>query len=290
MKDFVIYTDSTADLSLELIEEMGIKIVPFEFTIREKAYLDYPDRRELSIKDFYNLVREGHQATTSLVNVERFLEIFEPELQAGNDVLYIVFSSGLTGSVSCAMTAMQILNEKYPDNKFIVIDSLAASMGQGLLAYLAVQQKRSGKSMEEVAAWVEDNRNNLCHWFTVDDLGHLRRGGRVSAAAAILGSMLNIKPVLHVDNEGHLIPMQKVRGRQASLLALADKIGKTAIDPQNQTIFISHGDCLEDCKWLASEIKRQYGVKQIYLNYIGPVIGAHAGPGTVALFFYGSAK
>lgn len=290
MKDYIVYTDSTADLSTQLIQDLDVKIVPFEFTIDGKTYYDYPDRREIGIKDFYRFIREGKQAITSLVNVERFIEIFEPELKAQNDVLYIIFSSGLTGSVNCAVTAAEMLNEKYPDNKLVIVDSLAASMGQGLLVYLAVEQKRKGLSIDEVAAWVEDTRDHLCHWFTVDDLQHLRRGGRVSAAAALFGSMLNIKPVLHVDNDGHLIAMSKVRGRKAALNALTEMLTKTGINVKDQTIFISHGDCEDECKMLAADIKKTFGVQQIFINYIGPVIGAHSGPGTMALFFVGVEK
>ena len=177
------------------------------------------------------------------------------------------------------------LAEQYPERKVVTVDTLAASMGEGLLVYLAVQQKKQGKSLEEVAKWVEDNRLKLSHWFTVDDLNHLKRGGRVSGAAAFFGTMLNIKPVLHVDDEGHLIPMEKVRGRRQSLDALVDHMAKTGIDNAHQTVFISHGDCQSDVEYVADQIRRRFGTKDIHTNYIGPVIGTHSGPGTVALFF-----
>lgn len=290
MKDYIIYTDSTADLSPQLVDMLGIMVIPFEFTIDGKSYFDYPDQRELDAKEFYDMLRGGKSATTSLVNVDRYKTIFEPELAAGREILYIAFSSGLTGSVACAITAAEELNEKYPDGKLVVVDSLAASMGQGLLVFNAVQKKKEGLDIDALAAWVTDNRNKLAHWFTVDDLGHLRRGGRVSAAAAVLGGMLGIKPVLHVDNEGHLIPVSKVRGRRSSLEALVDRIGKTGTNLKEQTIFISHGDSLEDCRWVEQQIKKRFGVKDSYINFIGPVIGAHSGPGTIALFFTASEK
>lgn len=290
MKDFIVYTDSTTDLSPELIDELDVKIIPLEFNIDDRTFLDYPDRRELGIKEFYNLICAGKQATTSLINQWRYIEIFEPELNAGKDILYIAFSSGLSGSAGCAFEATNLLKEKYPNNKLIIVDSLAASMGEGLLVYLAVQQKRDGLSIEQTAKWVEDNRNNIAHWFTVDDLNHLRRGGRVSATAAFLGSMLNIKPVLHVDNSGKLIPVSKVRGRSSALQALIQKMEETGVDLKNQVVFISHGDCKEECENFAQEIKKKYNVKKIYMNEIGPVIGTHSGPRTIALFFMAKEK
>lgn len=289
MKDYIIYTDSTADLSPQLIEMLGVKVIPFEFSIDDKTYLNYPDERELGTKGFYNLLREGKSATTSLVNVDRYVATFEPELAAGADALYIGFSSGLSGSVGCAVTAAEDLNKRY-DAQLYVADSLGASMGQGLLVHNAVLQKRAGMGAKELAAWVTDNRNKLAHWFTVDDLGHLRRGGRVSAAAAVLGSMLNIKPVLHVDGDGHLIPMSKVRGRRASLEALLEQMEKTGVDLKDQTVFVSHGDAEEDCRWVEQQVRKRFGVKDTYINYIGPVIGAHSGPGTIALFFMAQGK
>jgi len=290
MKDFIVYTDSTTDLSPQLIDELGVKIIPLEFNIDDRTFLDYPDRRELGIKEFYDMVRDGKQATTSLINQWRYVEIFEPELKSGKDILYIAFSSGLSGSVGFAFETAEILTKKYPDRKLIVVDSLAASMGEGLLVYLAVEQKRSGLSIEQTAKWVEDNRNTIAHWFTVDDLKHLRRGGRLSATAAFLGSMLNIKPVLHVDNDGKLIPISKVRGRNLALQTLIQKLEEAGVDLKNQVIFISHGDCEQECREMAREIEEKYGVKKVFINEIGPVIGAHAGPRTIALFFVAKEK
>ena len=290
MADYLIYTDSTTDLTPELAARAGVEIIPMEFTINDTTYRNFPDNRDLDPHEFYEYLRAGKGATTSLINVDRYLSIFEPVLQAGNDVLYIAFSSGLSGSYNCAAIAVEDLAKKYPERTIIAVDSRAASMGEGLLVYNAAMQREKGLSIEELAKWVENNRNNLCHWFTVDSLDHLHRGGRVSATAAFFGGMLNIKPVLHVDDEGHLVPMQKVRGRKASLDALLSEMEKTVVDPASQTVFVSHGDSAEDCSYVVEQVKTRFGVKEVYTGYIGPVIGAHSGPGTIALFFMGSHK
>lgn len=290
MSDYIIVTDSNADLTPELVEALDITLIPMEFQIDEKIYYNHPDGREMGFSDFYNLLRQGKVATTAQINFIRYTEIFEPILKAGKDLLYICFSSGLSGSYNSALAAAQGLRESYPDRKIVVTDSLSASMGEGLLVYLAVQEKKKGKAIEEVEQWLMDNRCKLCHWFTVDDLNHLKRGGRVSAASAFVGTMLNIKPVLHVDNEGHLIPMEKVRGRRKSLDALVEHMAQTAIDPQKQVIFVSHGDCPEDAAYVAGQVKERFGVQELYINFIGPVIGSHSGPGTVALFFLGTER
>ena len=182
------------------------------------------------------------------------------------------------------------LREKYPDRTILVVDSLAASMGEGLLLYYAQTHKEAGMTIQENAKWLEDNKLHLCHWFTVDDLNHLKRGGRINAATALFGTMLSIKPVLHVDDTGHLVPVSKTRGRKASLLALVDRMAESAVDPAGQTIFISHGDCEADAEFVADEVRRRFGVQDIYINYVGPVIGNHSGPGTLALFFLGSRR
>lgn len=290
MSDFLIYTDSTADLPPELVAETGVKVIPLEFNMDGRAYLNYPDNRDLDPHAFYESLRAGSVATTSLINVERYISIFEPELKAGHDLLYICFSSGLSGSFNCSKLAAEELSEKYPARRIRTVDSRAASMGEGLLVYNAVQQKKKGLDIDGVLRWVEDNRDHLCHWFTVDDLDFLKRGGRVSATAAFFGGMLNIKPVLHVDDEGHLIPMSKVRGRKASLEGLLTEMEKTAIDPAAQVIFVSHGDATEDCQYVVDAVRERFGVQKIYTNFIGPVIGAHSGPGTMALFFLGEHK
>jgi len=288
MNDYVIITDSTTDLTPEMIADLGLTIVPLEFTIDDQRHLD--DGRDIDSKQFYAMLRAGKMSVTGQVTTARFAEAFEPFLQDGHDILCIAFSSGLSGTCSSAHVAAQELAEKYPDRKIIAVDSLAASLGEGLLVYHAVMQKRAGLSIEELRIWVEENRNHLCHWFTVDDLYHLKRGGRVSPAAALFGTMLGIKPVLHVDDEGHLIPVEKVRGRKQSLDALVKHMIDTVIDPESQMVFISHGDCLEDAQYVADEVRSKMNVKDVAINFVGPVIGAHSGPGTIALFFLGTHK
>lgn len=290
MDNFAIVTDSSCDLSAPMAEELELSVLPLSFSIGGKEYLNYLDGREMPLSDFYAHLRAGELSTTAAVNVESFISVTEPLLQQGKDVLNIAFSSGLSNTCNAAQMACRELAEKYPERKVYCVDTLSASLGQGMLVYYAVQQKRAGKSIEEVRDWLEQNKLHLCHWFTVDDLNHLKRGGRISAATALIGSMLNIKPVLHVDDEGHLISMGKARGRRASLDALADHMEQTAIDPQEQVVFISHGDSPEDAEYLAAEVKRRMGVKEVIANTIGPVIGSHSGPGTMALFFLGKQR
>lgn len=285
MSDYRILTDSTTDLSPELIREMDVDVIPLYFTVDGQTYQNDPVGKDMSFSAFYDKLRAGAQSSTTQITPERFREIVEPLLQQGTDVLYLAFSSGLSGTYNASRLMFEELAEQYPQRKVVTVDTLAASMGEGLLVYLAAQQKKQGKSLEEVAQWVTDNRLKLSHWFTVDDLNHLKRGGRVSGAAAFFGTMLNIKPVLHVDDEGHLIPMEKVRGRRQSLDALVDHMAKTGIDNAHQTVFISHGDCQADVEYVADQIRSRFGTKDIHINYIGPVIGTHSGPGTVALFF-----
>jgi len=277
-------------MSQDLVQDLGLEVLPLTFLIGEKSYCNYPDNRDMEPKEFYNHIRNGAMPTTSAVNMSQYVEKLEPILQAGKDVLVLAFSSGLSATCQSAMLAAEELKERYPERKVYAVDTLCASLGQGLLVWHAAQRKKAGGTIEEVRDWVEENKLHLCHWFTVDDLMHLKRGGRVSAATAVVGTMLQIKPVLHVDNEGHLINMSKARGRRASLDALVAKVGETAIDPAAQTMFISHSDCLEDAQYVADQIKAKYGTKEIILNYIGPVIGAHTGVGCVALFFLGTKR
>lgn len=290
MSGYQIITDSNTDLTPALVEELDVHVIPMEYTLGGTTYLQYPDERELPTKEVYERLSAGEVATTNQINSLTFTETFEPYLQKGLDILYIGFSSGLSGTYNCSRLVAQELAEKYPDRKILVADSLAASMGEGLLVYNAVQQKNAGLSIDELYQWVMDNRNRLAHWFTVDDLNFLKRGGRVSGAAAMFGTMLGIKPVLHVDDEGHLIPVEKIRGRRQSLNALVDHMAKTVECPEEQTVFISHGNALEDAEYVAEQVKSRFHVKNTYINYIGPVIGSHSGPGTIALFFLGKSK
>lgn len=290
MENYVIFTDSTVDMTPEMIKELDINMVCLKYKIGNDEYVNYPDHRDLDIKTFYQRLRDGETASTAQVTPNDFKEAFVPILEQGQKILYIAFSSGLSGTCDSARMITQELSEKYGENCVVVVDSLAASMGEGLLVYNAVMKKREGLSLTELAKWVEDNRDNLCHWFTVDDLHHLKRGGRVSTTAAVLGSMLNIKPVLCVDKAGHLIPNKKVRGRRQALDELVKKMEAGVTNPSEQVIFISHGDAQEDAEYVAQSVKEKFSPKAVYLNYIGPVIGAHSGPGTIALFYMGANK
>jgi DegV family protein with EDD domain len=246
-----------------------------------------PDSVDAGIKEFYDGLRAGEVATTSAVNPDGWSAVIEAAFKAGQDALILAFSSGLSVTCHSVRIAAEELSEKYPESKFLVVDTLCASLGQGLLVYHAAAQKKAGKTIEEVRDWAEVNKFNLCHWFTVNDLMHLKRGGRVSTATALVGTMLSIKPVMHVDNEGHLTKVTTARGRKASLLALVDQMEKTVTDPANQVVFISHGDCLEDAQFVADEVTKRFGTQEFRFNYVGPDIGAHPGPGVVALFFLG---
>ena len=290
MSEFVLMTDSSADLSQEMVQELGVTVLPLSFTIQGKTYRNYPDNREMDLPLFYDMLRAGELATTSAVNVAEYTQAVEPILQEGKDVLILAFSSGLSSTYQASVLAAGELREKYPDRKIYTVDTLCASLGQGLLVYLAVQEQRKGRSIEEVRDWAESTKLNLCHQFTVDDLHFLKRGGRISATTAVVGSMLQIKPVLHVDNEGHLINIGKARGRQASLKALVDKMEKTVTEEGRKTVFISHGDCRKDAVTVADMVRERFGTQDIRINYVGPVIGAHSGPGTLALFYLGTER
>ena len=287
MANFVIVSESTTDLSPDMIKEMDITVLPLHYRIGEDTFADKAGEG-LPSKEFYDRLREGGSATTTQVNPAVFEEEFEKILKAGKDVLYIGFSSGLSGTYNSSLIAKESLADKYPDRKIICIDTLAASMGEGLYVWYAANMRDEGKSIEEVYEILESNKLNLCMWFTVDDLNHLKRGGRVSPTVAFVGTLLGIKPVLHVDDDGHLINVSKVRGRKAALDALVTKFKTTALKPE-QTVFISHADCIDDAEYVRDEILKA-GATDVKISNIGPVIGAHAGPGTVALFFMGSER
>lgn len=290
MKSYVIVTDSTADLPAEMVASLGVKVAPLGFSFGDEHYLNYPDHRDLGIKEFYARLRNGEISTTTLVNAATFTEYFEPILESGEDILYIGFSSELSGTYSSGLVAAKELKEKYPDAKIECVDTLSASVGEGLLVYHAVMQKRAGKSLEEVKQWLLDNRLKVCQWITVDDLNHLKRGGRISTVSATLGSALGVKPLIHMDNEGRLIPMEKVRGRKKAIQALLDHMETSIVNPEDQMVFISHGDCPEDAEMLASMIKEKLKVKDVFCGYMGPVIGAHTGHGALAVFYMGSER
>ena len=290
MRDFVIMTDSCCDLADEMARELGIVVVPLSLEMGGQTYRNWLDGREIGFKEFYKLAREGKDLKTSAVNTAAFEEKMRKILDEGKDLLYIGFSTGLSTTYNSGESAARELREKYPDRKIYTVDTLAASLGQGMITYYAAKKKEEGATIEEVRDFVESEKLHMCHWFTVDDLNYLKRGGRISAATAAVGTMLSIKPVMHMDNEGHLVAVGKARGRKASLKALADSMEATMLPGRNETIFISHGDSLEDAEYLANLVRERTGVQDIVINYVGPVIGAHAGPGTIALFFWGSER
>lgn len=290
MCEFVLMTDSCCDMTAGMAEELGLEVVPLSLEMGGQVYRNWLDGREIAFETFYNRIRAGETATTAAVNVGAFQERMRAVLCAGKDVLCINFSSALSTTYQSAAIAAEDLRGEFPERKIFVVDSLCASLGQGLLVYLCAQEQRRGKTVEEVHAFAEATKGQVCHWFTVDDLNHLKRGGRINAATALFGTMLSIKPVMHVDDTGHLVPVSKARGRKPSLLALVDRMGETALDPAHGTVFISHGDCEGDALFVAGEITRRFGNKDIHLNYVGPVIGNHSGPGTVALFFLGRTR
>ena len=287
---FELITDSCANLTEQQIEELDLHIVSMLFNIGGEECVGYVKGQHTDLKQFYDRMRQKEKVTTSQINGETFLKMMEPMLQQGSDVLYIAFSSALSGTCQAANIAADMLRERYPDRKILVVDSLAASMGEGLLVYYAAKQRLEGKSIDEVYQWVVDNRLRLCHWFTVDDLFFLHRGGRVSSASAVLGTMLGVKPVLHVDDEGRLILVGKSRGRKKSLDQLVEHMVLTVEKPEEQVIFINHGDAPEDAAYVEQQVRERFQVKDIVINYIDPVIGGHSGPGTVALFFLGSKR
>lgn len=283
--DFQIITDSCCDFPTPMYGQLGLTFVPLTVEFRGNTF---DDKNDDTLKDMYQGLRAGEVAKTSAVNPSRWSQAMEKALAAGKDVLVLAFSSGLSTTYQSAVIAADELKDEYPDRKIQVIDTLCASMGEGLLVWYACKKRDEGLSLDEVAQWVLDNRLHLCHWFTVDDLMYLKRGGRISAATALVGTMLQIKPLLHVDDEGHLINMTKTRGRKAAIDAMVKKAQELGAGYDNSTMFISHGDCLSDAEYLSRQLKEKCGVKDVVISYVGAVIGSHSGPGTLALFFLGS--
>ena len=280
--NFFIVTDSSCDLPQWLLDTYtDFALCPLTFTI------DGEVNPQLDNKAFYDRLRNGSRSKTSQVTPGAFLEVFRKAANDGMDVLYVGFSSGLSGTVESGFTAAEIVRKEFPERKFIVIDTLSASCGEGCLVDKAVELRNSGKTLEETAAWIEQNKLNLHHWYTVDDLHFLQRGGRVSASAAWFGTALTIKPVMNMDTKGHLIPREKVIGRKRSIRALFNKMKKLGIDQGSQKIFISHGDCLDEVMMLVDMIKAEWGNQDFVISYVGNVIGSHTGPGVIALFFFG---
>ena len=285
MSNYCIFTDSCCDISAAQLQEWGVPFanMTFSFDGEDKEYIN----ADISNEEFYDRMRQGASAKTAAINAAAFADAFGPILQAGQDILYVAFSSGLSTTVNSAHMAAQELAEIYPERKIRIVDTLAASAGGGMMVYMAVQKKQEGASLEENAAYIESLTMQHCIWFTVDDLEYLKRGGRVSPTVAFVGGLLGIKPILKMDEEGHLVKVGTARGRKKALETLADKYTELSLDEKNTPIFISHAECEEDAKQLAEILKQRHGVEVTLISQIGPVIGSHAGPGTVAMFFIG---
>lgn len=290
MRDYVIMTDSCCDMLPEMVEELNVCVLPLHLLMGEQTYDNLLDGSSIDFKEFYTRLKAGENASTSAVNVGQFTDAMRNILSQGKDILYLAFSSALSTTYQSACIAAEDMKEEFPDGRISIVDTFNASQGQGLFVYLCAQKKAAGMSLDEVTAWITEQRNHICAWFTVDDLEHLKRGGRISAATALVGGMLSIKPVLHIDNSGNLINVAKARGRKAAINAVLNAMEKHGTNLAEQTIFISHGDCLEEAEFMASEIRSRFGVKDIYINYVGPVIGSHTGTGIIGVFFIGSER
>ena len=290
MSDYILLTDSSCDLPPKIAEELDIQVLPLKVNLNGREFRNYLDEREIPSGEFYAALRAGGAASTSAVNPSEFVELMTPYLERGLDILYVGFATALSSTCQNGAIAAEELKEKYPDRKIYVVDSKCASMGQGLPVYLTALKKRAGLELETLRDYAAATAPRVVHWFTVDDLYFLKRGGRVSAATAAVGTLLNIKPVLHVDDEGRLINMAKAKGRRASIKAIYEKCAQTGDDIAHQHVFISHGDCLEDAKLLASMVQENLHPLDVTISPVGPVIGAHSGPGTLAIFFLGDVR
>ncbi len=284
MNDYVLLTDSASDLPLSLVQDLDIGIIPMKYTVNENLCID----KNTDIKNFYDMLRGKAASSTTQVNTEEFFEFFEKYLKEGKDILYIGFPLSLSGMFNCATNAAKELSEVYPERKIILVDSMSASIGQGILVYYAAMMKKSGSKIEEVKNWVDENKLRACHWFTVDDLHHLKRGGRISPATAVVGSILNVKPLLSMNNEGDIYVFGKVRGRKNTLDLMSSKIENLSLH-ENQ-VFVGHGDCIEDAKYVVNKISSIVPRINVHTVYLGPIIGTHTGPGTVALAFMGNSR
>ena len=289
MREFVIMTDSCCDLTAQLADELGVVVLPLSVLLGEDTFRNYLDGREIGFHEFYERVRGGAMPTTSAVSVGDFEDAMRAVLSAGKDILCLNFSSALSTTYQSAVIAAEEMKSEFPEADIRVVDTLSASLGQGLLVYLCAQEQKAGKSLAEVCAYAEEMKHRMAHWVTVDDLNHLKRGGRVSAATAAFGTMLSIKPLIHVNEEGKLISVGKARGRKAALLQVAAEMEKRLMDP-DLPVFISHGDCEEDAKFVAEEVNRRTGAEVKLISYVGPVIGAHTGAGVIALCFVGNER
>lgn len=287
MRDYLITVNSTVDLPKEWLEERDVPVIPLRYTMDGHTY---EDMNGLSAKEFFTKLREGIMAVTSQVNPDEAKAALEPFLKEGKDILHLGFSSALSGTCNSMMIAAEELREEYPEAKIIVIDTLSACMGEGILLHKALRQKQAGRSIEEVAQWVEENKLHVCHNVTVDDLNHLHRGGRVSKATAVVGTLVKIKPIIHVDDNGALQVIAKERGRKKALNKIVDMAAEQARGWDNDIVMVTHGDCLEEAEYVADLVREKMGVQEVLINNIGTVIGSHTGPGVVAVFCMGGKR
>ena len=287
MREFVITVNRTVDLPKEWLKERNVPVLPLKYTIDGQTY---QDMEGLSAKEFFQKLREGHMSVTSQINPEEAREMMEPFLKEGKDLLHLAFSSGLSGTYNSMRIAAEELAEDYPDAKIIVIDTLCACMGEGLLLYKVLQLKDQGKTLEEIAEWVEANKLHICHNVTVDDLNHLHRGGRISKTAAVFGTLVQVKPIIHMDENGKLQVIGKERGRKRSLNKIVDMAVEQSEGWENDMVMITHGDCIEDAEYVAERVKEKLGNPEVLINNIGTVIGSHTGPGVVAVFLMGNKR
>lgn len=287
MRDYVITVNSTVDLPKDWLLKRAVPVIPLRYTIDGTTYTDMDG---LSPKEFFDKLREGKMSVTSQVNPEEAVTMLEPYVKEGKDVLHLAFSSGLSGTYNSMCMGAKMLEEKYPGCEIIVIDTLCACLGEGLLLHYALREKEKGKNIREVAQWVEENKLHICHNVTVDDLNHLHRGGRISKTTAVLGTLVQIKPIIHMDDEGRLQVIGKERGRRKSLNKIVDMAAKQSRGWENEMIMITHGDCLEDAQYVAKTVREKMGTDHILINNIGTVIGSHTGPGVVAVFCMGEKR
>ncbi|MCL2019368.1 MAG: DegV family protein [Oscillospiraceae bacterium] len=288
---FDIITDSASNLPKTFAEKNNISIISLKYMLGDEEFDSYVEKEnDDSLKNFYARMREKVSTSTSNINAATFEEQFTQVLDAGRDILYISFSSGLSSSYSFAKSTGDALKEKYPERKIYIVDSLSVTYGLGLFVATAVQMRKDGKNIDEIHDWLEENKLNVMHFFTVDDLVYLKRGGRISPATAMFGTLLGVKPVLHVTNDGKLEKITKVQGRKQSLSVLTDKVAETIKDPKTQPVAIVHGDCAEDAEFVKKLIKERVGTKDFIIDYLTPIIGAHSGPGTIAIFFFGKGR
>jgi DegV family protein with EDD domain len=290
MNKIMLVTDSCADLTQKNVQDMSIKVIPLSLEIEEKTYFHHPDERELKINHFYEMLRQKKIAKTSLINTQQFVTFFEDILKEGYDILYIGFSSALSGTYHSSTLAAEALKEAYPNQKILTVDSLCASSGQGLLVRLVHDFLKQEKTIEEAQAFANETKQTITHIFTVAELGTLKRGGRLSNAKAFIGTLLKLKPLLHVNEQGQLVALQRIRGRKSSLEAMVEITALKIKDSNTQSIIISHGDCLDEAHQVGEMLKSRIEVQDIIYDPIGPVIGAHSGPGTIAIFFLGNSR